>query len=96
MLLYHVTSLEAAKAIYPDGPFTSKEADGSVYFSDRLGEHASGYGNAYVAVWVPEYIAVLDDEFPDGEQHYRINLRDLLPRHIVGRGLVNSDEEEGN
>ena len=92
MLLYHVTSLEAAEAIYPAGPFQSKEADGSVYFTDRLHGYADGYGDAFVLVHVPDSIAMLDDEFDSGEKHYRINQRDLKPKHIVSFGLINEEK----
>lgn len=86
MRLYHVTSAQAAGEIYPNGPFQSKEADGSVYFTNRLGGYASGYGDAWVVVEVPEEITELDDEFDDGELHYRINLGDLKADYIIGMG----------
>lgn len=95
MLLYHVTSAEAAREIYPDGPFVSKEADGSVYFSDRLHGYASGHGDAFVLVRVPESITELDDEFGTGERHYRINLRDLKPKHIVSFGMIKEEKQHG-
>lgn len=95
MRLYHMTSPQAAAEIYPNGPFISKEADGSVYFSDRVDGYAAGYGEAWVCVDVPELIAELDDEFPDGELHYRINLQDLRPEYIIGTSAGSERRKHG-
>jgi GNAT superfamily N-acetyltransferase len=81
--LYHRTSPEAAAAIMRTKRMTSKE-NGDVFFSThRDSENSEGYGSAVVHVRVPEHIAELDDEFPDGEQHYRLNNRHLKPHHFV-------------
>jgi hypothetical protein len=32
---------------------------------------------------VPENVAELDDEFPSGEQHYRVHPRHIKPEHFV-------------
>lgn len=82
--LYHRTSPEAAAEISRTKRMTSKENDGSIYFSTSQHGQAEGYGGAVVHVRVPEHLAELDDEFPDGEQHYRVNQRHLQPRHFVG------------
>lgn len=82
--LYHRTSPEAADEIQRTRRMTSKEHDGSVYFSTHQHGQGEGYGTAVVHVRVPEHLAELDDEFPDGEQHYRVNQRHLAPHHFVG------------
>jgi len=74
--LYHRTSTEAAKKILKDG-FSKGKEGGRVYFSTRPHGQAEGYGNTVVHVRVPLSIAHLDDEFPDGEQHYWVDYRDL-------------------
>lgn len=82
--LYHRTTPEAAAAIMRERRMTSKEWDGSLYFSTaRTGGQADGYGATIVHVRVPADVAELDDEFPDGEQHYRVKARDLRPEWFV-------------
>jgi hypothetical protein len=82
--LYHRTTPEAAQAILRDKRMDSKER-GDVFFSThRSGDNSTGYGSAVVHVRVPEHLAELDDEFPNGEQHYRVNNRSLKPHHFVG------------
>jgi hypothetical protein len=82
--LYHRTTPEAASAIYHDKAMHAKDPDGSTYWSTSRGdENTSGYGSAVVHIRVPEHFAELDDEFSDGEQHYRVNKRDLAPHHFV-------------
>lgn len=87
--LYHRTTPEAADSIVSGGGFTSKENrhDGQpVYFSTHLhGGEGEGYGSAAVHVRIPERLADLDDEFPDGEQHYAVPSHEIRPEHIVGR-----------
>ena len=86
MDLYHRTSTESAAQIRESGRFTSKEYDRSVYFSTSPGHgddsQTSGYGDEVVHVRVPGDLAELDDEFPSGEQHYRIDARRLRREHI--------------
>lgn len=83
--LYHRTSVDSAVVIMRERTMVSKEADGSVYFSTHLeGGQADGYGIAVVHVRVPAHLAELDDEFPSGEQHYRIDARRLRPEHFIG------------
>lgn len=81
--LYHRTSAEAAEKIHTDGEFISREYTGDVYASNRLHGQAEGYGDAVVRLRVPSHLAHLDDEFPGGEKHYRINRKDIKPEHII-------------
>lgn len=70
--LFHRTTTEQAEAIAQTGRFDSAEHDGSVYFSDReSGEYSVGYGNGCVRVVMPAAVVKLDDEFEDGERHFR-------------------------
>lgn len=80
--LWHRTTPEIAERIHATGAWVSKENTGEVYFSTRPDGHAAGYGEALVHVRVPEHLAELDDEFPDGEQHYRVHPRDLVGRIV--------------
>lgn len=93
--LYHRTSPDAAAAILRTKRMDSKER-GDVFFSThRDGDNAGGYGSAVVHVRVPEHLAELDDEFPDGEQHYRVRNRDLQAHHFVGiRALADAAPEK--
>jgi hypothetical protein len=80
--LYHRTTPEAAASIVKTKTMTSKE-QGYVFFSTHHGgAAATGYGASVVHVRVPEHLAELDDEFPDGEQHYKMRTRDLRPEHF--------------
>jgi GNAT superfamily N-acetyltransferase len=91
--LYHRTTPAAAAAILREKRMTSKER-GDVFFStSRDGGQAEGYGDAVVHVRVPEHLAELDDEFPDGEQHYKIHNRHLKPQHFVGARVVSSKDQ---
>lgn len=76
--LYHFTTPEAARAIADTGKWVSAENTGEVYASTRKDGQATGYGTAYVHVIMPKACATLDDEFPDGEQHYRFNPADAF------------------
>lgn len=63
---------------------SSRENMQEAYFSTkRDGGQATGYGDAVVHVRVSKNMAQLDDEFPDGEQHYRIPVSQLKPEHFV-------------
>lgn len=85
--LYHRTTPEAAEAIRRDKRMNAKEADGSTYWSTSRGDGpdsvTGGYGSGVVHVRVPEHLAELEDEFPDGEQHYRVHRDALKPHHFV-------------
>ncbi|WP_336794165.1 hypothetical protein [Gordonia malaquae] len=73
MILYHRTSREAAEAIVASGTWVSKEHDQSIYFSTTPTGAIDGYGEVVLRVDVDPDVAVLDDEFPDGELHYRVH-----------------------
>ncbi len=81
--LYHRTTPEAAGAILATRRMTSAESTAEAYFSNRESGHVDGYGVAVVHIRVPEAMAELDDEFPDGEQHYRVKVALLRPEHFV-------------
>lgn len=72
--LYHRTSIDAARAILASGRFVTRENTREAFASNRVDGQAIGYGDAVVHVRVDEDDAQLDDEFPDGELHYRIPL----------------------
>lgn len=78
MELYHFTSPEAAWAIVSTGKWISAENTGFVYASTHRHGQATGYGDAAVRIMVPKACAVLDDEFPDGEKHYRVDPTAIL------------------
>jgi hypothetical protein len=44
---------------------------------------ADGYGDAIVHVRVPAAWCQLDDEYPDGEQHYRVSVDRLTRANLV-------------
>jgi len=76
--LFHRTTPEVAEAIGRTRRFDSKEHDGSVYFSDRAqGEYAEGYGPGCVRVVMPVSLVRLDDEFQDGERHFRVRANQI-------------------
>lgn len=79
--LYHRTSKRAADKIYDTGKFTSNidtSFGTEIYFSNKPSGAISGYGPSLVAVDIPEKYTHIDDEFPDGEKHYRVSAADLL------------------
>lgn len=78
MELYHFTSPESAWAIVSTGKWVSAENTGFVYASTHRHGQATGYGDAAVRIMVPKACAVLDDEFPDGEKHYRVDPTAIL------------------
>ena len=85
VVLYHRTSPEKAKLIKSTGRFDSKIKTNfgtEIYFSNRPDGSATGYGEGLVSVVIPSQYANLDDEFPDGEQHYWVSAKDL---HRFGR-----------
>jgi hypothetical protein len=83
LTLFHRTTQEAAAAILRTGRFESKENTQDAYFSTRESGQSDGYGDAIVCVVVSVEVAELDDEFPDGEQHYRVSVADLSRANIV-------------
>lgn len=106
MRLYHRTSRVAAEKIVRTRRWESKDSLGYVWFSNRLGgvlspessyDKTSGYGDAIVTIEVSEDDLEsdfeLNDEFPDGEQHYTTTVKALrgLPVEIVE---INPDDLE--
>lgn len=81
--LYHRTSLEAYERIVQERQMVSRENTREVYFSNREFGQAEGYGDFVVHVRVPEELAQLEDEFPDGELHYRVRVQDLAAEHFI-------------
>lgn len=81
--LYHRTSADAAEIIKRERRMRSLENTGEAFFSNCLEGQATGYGSGVVHVRVPEDLAELDDEFPDGELHYRVRVSRLRPEHFV-------------
>lgn len=82
--LYHRTSPEAAEAVLRQRSMLSKENTGEAYFSTRPdGPAVLGYGEAVIHIRIPARLARLDDEFPDGEEHYRVAVSDLTPDRFV-------------
>lgn len=60
----------------------SRQNTAETYWSNRIAGQATGYGQAVVHI-VPEQVAELEDEFPDGDQHFRLRVGDLRPEHFV-------------
>ncbi len=83
MKLFHRTSVEAAREIQRTGRMVSRENTGEVFLSNRMRGHGEGYGPAVVVVDAPRTELVLDDEFPDGEKHYRVHARHINPSRIM-------------
>lgn len=81
--LYHRTTPDAAERILSTGRWVSRENTQEVYFSTRPAGQAEGYGASIVHVRVPAEWCELDDEFPDGEQHYRVHVDRLTLDHVV-------------
>ncbi|MDT0442303.1 hypothetical protein [Streptomyces johnsoniae] len=82
--LYHRTTAVSAAVIYRERRMLSKESSGEAFFSTvRDGGASTGYGEAVVHIRVPEELAEIDDEFPDGEQHYRVKVARLRPEHFI-------------
>ena len=72
--LYHRTTPEAARAILAEGRLVTRENRPEAYCSTRVDGQGEGYGVAVVHLRVRESLAELDDEFPGGEQHFRVPL----------------------
>ena len=83
MILFHRTTPEEAERILAGGQWRSREFPARVYFSTSPNGQAEGYGVAVLSVDVDVELCELDDEFPDGEQHYAVpvgHLNGLLVR----------------
>lgn len=80
--LYHRTSSESAQRIATTGQMLTRENTHDSYFSTHVDGQTDGYGDTVVWVRVPEGHVTLDDEFPNGEQHYRV------PNRVVGTYLM--------
>ena len=72
MELFHRTSREEADRILSGGKWRSLESPARIYFSTVVTGQNAGYGEAVLWVTVPDSLCELDDEFPDGEQHYAV------------------------
>ena len=78
MRLYHLTSIEDARLIRKTGKIDSPY--GEVYFTSRSNSmHSTVHcgGPVIVSCEAPNKVVHLEDEFPDGEKHYRILSRDM-------------------
>jgi len=78
--LYHFTDPSSVQKIKDSNSFETNietSMGKEVYFSTKKDGQAKGYGNSFVAVEIPEEYTNLDDEFPDGEQHYWVDADDL-------------------
>lgn len=85
--LYHRTTPEAAEEIRQTRSMRSKENTGETYWSTFRGDEpdaqTGGYGHGVVHIRVPEHLAEIEDEFPSGEEHYRVHPHQLQPHHFV-------------
>lgn len=82
--LYHRTTPEALEAITASGTMVTKENTPEVYFSTvSEGGQGDGYGSAVVWIRVPEDDVEIDDEFPDGEQHYRVPIKAITKDRML-------------
>lgn len=82
--LYHRTTPEALEAITASGTMTTKENTPEVYFSTvSEGGQGDGYGSAVVWIRVPEDSVEIDDEFPDGEQHFRVPIKEITKDRML-------------
>lgn len=85
--LYHRTTPEALEAINASGTMFSKENTDEAYFSTvSEGGQGEGYGSAVVWIRVPEDAVEIDDEFPDGEQHYRVPIKEITKDRLLPYG----------
>lgn len=81
MRVYHRTTDDAANVIVTERRFVSLE-DGDVFVSNRSRGQGVGYGPAVVRMDIPAALLRLDDEFPDGERHYRVSVHAIRPEWI--------------
>lgn len=78
MRLYHRTdSVRAVNNILKRDLWQSKENTQEVFFSTFKDGQATGYGKYLIQIDVPSHLCRLDDEFPDGEQHYAVHVNRL-------------------
>lgn len=83
MKVFHRTSHAAADAIREQKSFLSRER-GAVFVSNRVRGQALGFGPAVVRLNIPASALQLDDEFPGGERHFRIEAASIRPEWIEG------------
>jgi hypothetical protein len=86
MDLYHRTSPGNARNIMREKSMFTKENKGEAYFSTRRdSEYTDGYGTGVVHIRVPDEWehARLDDEFPNGEQHFAVKLSEIQAKYFV-------------
>lgn len=92
--LYHRTTAELAAQIHAQRRFVSAENTQTAFFSTQLDGQARGYGDAVVELHVPAELfdeetgsfargGWLDDEFPDGEEHWSLRVDVIEPTWIV-------------
>jgi 8-oxo-dGTP pyrophosphatase MutT (NUDIX family) len=95
--LYHRTSPEAAEEIRRSRSMRSKENTGETYWSTFRGDEpdaqGAGYGSGVVHVRVPRHLAEMEDEFPSGEEHYRVHPNRLEPHHFVEGKRVTAEDD---
>lgn len=72
--LYHRTTPEAARAILAENRFLTRGNRPEAYCSTRVDGQGEEYGVAVVHLRIGASLAELEDEFPDGEQHFRVPL----------------------
>lgn len=83
LTLYHHTTPENADKIKQSGKWMSKESTQEIWFSNRKGEHADGYGTGgVVKVKVHPRIVRQTDSFPSGEHYFAIHKNHLTKKHI--------------
>ena len=81
--LYHATDEQGARAIASTGRWRSEEGD-DVFFSTKpASDYLAGFGDHVVEVHLPPHLVHIDDAFRDGEIHFRADLHDLRPEHVV-------------
>lgn len=83
MRLYHRTTEEKAQKILRDLSWVSLENTGDVFLSTHPDRMIVGYGPVVVAVDVPDEYIMIDDEFPDGEEHYRVHASKLQGLNVM-------------
>lgn len=82
MRVYHRTSQAARAEIMESRRFKSHER-GEVCVSDTLNGQTGGYGDSVVTLDIPDHLLAIDDEFPSGECHYRIQASAIKPEFII-------------
>ncbi len=71
---HHRTTPEAARAVLAENRFVTRENRPEAYCSTHVNGQGEGYGVAVVHLRIRESLAELEDELPDGEQHFRVPL----------------------